>query len=419
MAYHTSWYTGDATANTWVQDFSPLVMAPPIPGGDISLWPIIGKLADGREPSKFEWIEEPLAQITLTTAEGLDATTTHITFAAGEIAAAGLRAGALLRNATDRTSREVILVSSVDSATVATVVRDYGGHITGSVASTGVMTGDNVTGTTHTSGDKLEITGYLNFQGSSITNGTYDKFSLTNRSPQFNYYSILDDWTQVSAEDLVREYRGSSPDNWGYQLNKLKERLDRQFEKHLLTSGRVPVGATARSSMGGILWYASKNYGTSGNYVTTAGNFSYEMFDDAMLYLYQQGSLNGGHNLVLLLPPAGVQAASTIHESALRGEYINETVRGLRCTTLMSSITGDRVPLVPCLNMPSDSFMLLNLDSVRVHFLEGMALNVLAKEVGEQMDMYRAARLYSNMTLEFQRPVDNSYYRTGVTFARS
>jgi hypothetical protein len=170
--------------------------------------------------------------------------------------------------------------------------------------------------------------------------------------------------------------------------------------------------------MGGLTWYASKDYGTSGNYVTTAGTFDYEMFDDAVLYLYEQGIMDGSHDLVLLVPPRGVQAAAYIHESAMRGEYINEQVRGLRCTTLMSSITGDRIPIVPALNIPSNSFMLLNLNAVRVHFLKGLALSVLTKEVGENLDMYRAARMVSDMTLEFQRPVDNCYYRTGVSFTR-
>jgi len=181
----------------------------------------------------------------------------------------------------------------------------------------------------------------------------------------------------------------------------------------------VARGASAYGSMGGLRWFATQTTGASGDsYITTSETFSYEVFDDGMLHLYEQGTLDGSADIVCLMPPVGAQYAAYIHESAMRGEYSSETVRGLRCTTLMSTITGDRVPIVPVRNMPSDSFMLLNLNAVRIHFLEGRALAVYNKEVGEGMDDYRAARLISEMTLEFHRPVDNCYFHTGVTYTR-
>ena len=407
---HQTWWTGDATTDTWLPDFSALVMAPPLPGADITLWPIIGKAADGTEPTKYEWVEEELSQLTLTLGEALDATETEIEFAAGEIAAAGLRAGAVLKNATDKTKIETIYVSSVDDSTTATVIRDYGGLVSGS--------GGGATGQTHASADELEIIGYLNPEGSSVTKTDY--FSTRDRSLKYNYYSILDDWNQISIEDMVRVYRGSSPDNWGYQLSGLKQRLDRQFERHIASSPMVQRTTTARGSMGGLIWFATQSTGASGNsYVTTADTFDYEVFDDGMKYLYEKGTLDGGHDIVCLMPPAGIQAAAYVHASAQQGEYLNETVRGLRCTTLMSTITGDRIPLVPCNSIPSDSFMLLNLNAVRIHFLKGLALTVFNKEPGQELDAYRAARLYSNITMEFQRPVENCYFHTGMTYNRS
>jgi len=408
---HLSWYTGDATANTWVQDFSPLVMAPPIPGGDIALWPIIGKLADGNEPTKFEWIEEPLTQIYFTIAEDMDTTETGLDITTADVAKAGLRTGALIKNVTDRTKDEIMLITAMADADTATVVRDYGGFVSGS--------GGGTTGQTHSKGDTFEVIGYLNYEGSSIASGTYDKFAIRNRNPQYNYYSLIDDFTKVTASDLVRVYRGSSPDNWGYQLLGIQQRLERVFERHLWDSPMVARGASAYGSMGGLRWFATQTTGASGDsYITTSETFSYEVFDDGMLHLYEQGTLDGSADIVCLMPPVGAQYAAYIHESAMRGEYSSETVRGLRCTTLMSTITGDRVPIVPVRNMPSDSFMLLNLNAVRIHFLEGRALAVYNKEVGEGMDDYRAARLISEMTLEFHRPVDNCYFHTGVTYTR-
>lgn len=410
---HQSWYTGDATSGTWIQDFSPLVMQPPLPGADIALWPIVGKLADGTEPTKFEWVEEALTTLTVTGTEGSgdgwnSTTDTTWDFTSGQCAAAGLRAGAMLKDVTTRTNDEIALVTAVSGDTV-TVTRDYGGFVSGS--------GGGTTGEAHEVTTIFEIIGYLNFEGSSVTRT--DNFAKRDRSLAYNYYSILDDWTQISAEDLVREYRGSSPDNWGYQLGGIKQRLDRQFERVLWDSPQKARSATERGSMGGLRWYATQTTGASGySYVTTSEAFSYEVWDDGMKYLYDQGTLDNGPDIVCLMPPAGIQVAAYIHESAQRSEYMSETVRGLRCTTLMSTITGDRVPLVPCRNMPSDSFMLLNLNAVRVHFLKGLALAVFNKEVGEGLDAFRAGRLYSDITFEFQRPVDNCYYHTGVTYTR-
>jgi len=414
LASHLSWYTGDATANTWIQDFSPLVLMPPLPGAEIAVWPIIPKMIDGTEPTKLEWIEEELSQITVSGTEGSGDgwnSTTDATwdFTSGQCAKAGLRVGALLKNYTDKTKKEVVLVTAISGDTV-TVTRDYGGFVSGS--------GGGTTGEAHGVSDVFEIIGYLNPEGSTVT--TTDNKVKRDRTPCYNYYSLLDDWDSISASDMVRTYRGSTPDNWGYQMDGLKQRLDRQFEKHLIHSPRVARSSTAYGSMGGLMWYATQTTGASGNsYVTTADTFDYEVFDDAMKYLYEKGTLDGSHDIVCLMPPAGVQAAAYIHASAQQGEYISETVRGLRCTTLMSTITGDRIPLVPSNNIPSDSFMLLNLNAVRIHFLKGRALSVYNSAVGEALNDYQAARLVSEMSLEFQRPVENCYLHTGITYSRS
>lgn len=409
LSSHLSWYTGDATANTWIQDFSPLVLTPPLPGAEIAFWPIIGKQIDGTEPTKFEWIEEELSTITVTLAEALDTTETAADFTSDHLSNAGVRVGTLLKNFTDKTNKEVILVTAVSSDT-ATIVRDYGGFVSGS--------GGGTTGTTHANADVLEIIGYLNPEGSTVV--TSDNKVKRDRTPKYNYYSLLDDWDTISASDMVRTYRGSSPDNWGYQLNGVKGRLDRIFEKHLIHSPQVARSASAYGSMGGIMWYATQTSGASGvSYVTTADTFDYELFDDGMKYLYEKGVLDGSHDIVCLMPPAGIQAAAYIHASAQQSEYISETVRGLRCTTLMSSITGDRIPLVPSNNIPTDSFMLLNLNALRIHFLQGRALIVYNSAVGEVLNDWQAARLLSEMTLEFQRPVENCYFHTGVTYSRS
>jgi len=419
LASHMSWYTGDATANTWIQDFSTLVLQPPLPGAEISIWPIIGKLIDGTEPTKFEWVEEELSQITISGTEGSgdgwnSTTDTEWDFTAGQCAAAGIRKGVLLKNFTDKTKTEVVQVIDI-SGDKLTVVRNYGGSYSSSNVGTPSVAG---TGEAHGVSDVFEIVAYLNPEGSTVV--TSDNKVKRNRTPRYNYYSLLDDWDTITADDMVRTYRGSSPDNWGYQMDGLKQRLDRQFEKHLLFSPQVARADGIYGSMGGLLWYAKNTTGAANNnYITTADTFDYEVFDDAMKYLYEKGTLDGSHDIVCIMPPAGIQAAAYIHSDAQQAEYMNETVRGLRCTTLSNTITGDRIPLVPSNNIPSDSFMLLNLNAVRIHFLKGRALSVYNSKVGEALNDWQAARLISEMTLEFQRPLENCYLHTGITYSRS
>lgn len=396
------------TAGTWIEDFSPLVLEPPLPGGDVTLWGAISKEADGEDPKEYQWMIENQTQITVTSGEDMDTTETEMTFASGELAAAGVRAGAMLVNATDRTKVEVILVSSVDSATSCTVVRDQGGFVSGS--------GGGTTGETHTSGDVFEIIGYLNWEGSSVTKTDY--FAKRDRSHDQNYYSLLDDWTQISASDMAREYRGSSPDNWGYQVKGLVTRLERQFERHLLYSPQVARAAGQRGSMGGLMWYARlAAAATAGSYITTAEDFSYEVWDDSVKYIWKKN----GDKPMDLVTIMGVDEAQTIpyiHESAMRMEYGNENVRGMYANTLQSTVRNQRVPIIISETFPANAFMTVNLKAFRIHFLKGRALRIYNKAVGEGLDDYQASRYLSEMTLEAQRTTENCYFHTGLTFNR-
>jgi hypothetical protein len=407
---HYSIYTGDMTANTYEQDFSPLVLAPPLPGADISVWPLVGKMTDGTNPRKFEWIEEEVSAITGAIGEDMDTTETDWTWASGALAGMGARAGMLIKNATDRTKVEVIEITSVDSTTATTVVRDKFGFVSGS--------GGGTTGETHTSGDTFEIVNYSNFEGSAPT-VTSDSFVIRDRAAAYNYYSLIDDWTNISGSDLATEYRGAHPDNWGYQIQGLVQRLDRQFERTLMHSGQKARSSTERGSMGGLLWFATQSTQTSaGMYDGTDETFSYEVWDDGVKALFEaNGDIEDGE-LVTLIPVAGLQVAAYIHESSQTGEYMNELVRGLRCTSLQSTLQSKPIPLVPVRHMPSDSFMIVNLAACRIHFLEGRALKIYTSPLGDNLADRQAQRYLSEMTLECHRPTENIFYHDDLTYTR-
>lgn len=409
---HLSLNTLDFTTNTWQQDFSTRCLVPPVPGNELVFWDVVPKAVDGTEPDKYEWVEEELTPITCACAEAIDTTETTITMSsAADVAKAGIRPGAMIVNITDSTTDEVMLVTAVSGADL-TVVRDYGGFVSGS--------GGGVTGVTHSSGDVFQLMPTHQFEGSSIANT--DPFPYRDRSTAYNYYSLIDEFTKVAGTDLVRQYRGNYPSNWAYQVDGVVQALNRKSEFLLLRSPRVQRTSTARGSMGGLIWQITQATGaTSGTYPaydTTSETFSYEIFDDACLGVHTtHGTLESG-NWVLVMPAAGAQVIPYIHESAMRMDYARENVRGYFANSLMTTVGGKRIPVVVSASIPSDSFMLLNLDAVRVHYLVGRGLRVYNKPLGESLDDYVAQRWISELTLEFQRPTDNCVYHTGLTYTR-
>ncbi len=405
---HQSLYTGSMTASTWQQDFSPLVLAPPVPGGELTFWNMLPKAADGFEPTKFEWVEEELTPATVAIGEAMDTTETTWTMAsAAAVSEAGIRAGTMLVNSTASTKKEVILVTAVSGADL-TVVRDYGGFVSGS--------GGGTTGETHTSADVFRVLPTHEYEGSSVTKS--DNFPWRDRALAYNYYSLIAEHTMITGSDLVREYRGSTPDNRAYQVNGIVQAMERKMDWLVLRSPMVARSATSRGSMGGLTWFATQTTGASSAcYDTTSETFSYEVFDDAVLGVYNRGNLNN-MDLVLVMPPTGAQVIPYIHESAQRMDYARENVRGYFANSLMTTITGQRIPVVISASLPSDSFLLLNRDAVRVHYLRGRALKVYNKALGEDLDDYVAQRWISELTVEFQRPLDNCVYHTGLTYSR-
>lgn len=407
---HSSVYTGDMTSGTWVLDFSALTMVPPFEAGLLTVWDAIPKAVDGSNPRKFEWMVEANLQNYVTLGEALDTTEQDITFASGELAKAGLRAGAMLRNWTDKTKKEIILVDSITDSVTAKVTRDYGGHVSGS--------GGGATGETHTSADKLELIGYLNWEGSTPTSTDY--FAKRDRSTAYNFYSLLDDWTQISGSEMKSIYRGNYSNNWAYQVSGMVDRFRLQQEKALCLSPMVERGASARGSMGGLYWFATQSTQTSASmWDQTSEDFSYSVWDDAIKQMYTSNAQLASADLITLVPVAGLQSIAYIHESAQRGEYLGETVRGLYATHLQSTVLPKPIPLVPTINIPSDSFMILNTKAFRVHFLEGRGMVVYNQPIGHGLGDVTAQRWISEMTLEAQRPTENLYFHDNVTFNAS
>ena len=401
---HTSWYTGSATANTFEQDFSALVLLPPLPGSELTLWNMVSKAVDGTEPTKYEWIEEPNAAVTVTansSTGSLTTTGTTLNLASGQAALGAIRTGSrLIDQAQTGVMREIIYVSSV-STDALTVIRNWN-----------ATSGSEGTGVTHANSAVYEVLAPVNYEGST-REGTK---TTRDRTPKENAYSLIDVETQISGSDFARVYRGSTPDNWKYQMDGVIRKFARQQERELIHGKYEARAAAAEGTMGGLIYQIEARAGS--NLVSTAENFTYEVWDDGMKYIYNNAG-DEDLNLVTVVPTAGLQVASYIHDSAMRGEYLSENTRGQYVNTLMSTMSGRRVPIIGSPTMPSDSFLIVDLNAIRVHFLVGRALLMYQNPKGFNLTDAQAARMMSEMTLEYQRPDIRGYYHYGVTSDRT
>ena len=93
-------------------------------------------------------------------------------------------------------------------------------------------------------------------------------------------------------------------------------------------------------------------------------------------------------------------------------------VRGLHCKALQSTLMGKPIPLIPVAHMPSDAFMIVNLNAIRVHFLRGRALKIYNSPLGDALADRQAQRWLSELSLECYRSTDNIYYHRAVTYTR-
>lgn len=393
--YHSYISTLDAASNSNVLDYSPLMFAKPKPGGDIALWPLLQKTSDLTDTVAY-WMESSLVPMTFTadtdnylsTASGSDVT---LDTASGQGASRFLSAGSLIRD-TASGKDEVCLVTNV-STDALTVTRNWNGL--------GLET--------HASGATWEVIGHLNYESSAF--GTTVGRTPTRKS---NYTNILDVQVKQSGTDMARNYY-SIPDYWEWNVAGAVERFQRQMERMTIYSAGVARSDTVNvyGSMSGIKDMIYDNNATT-NYDASFGAFSYASWDDVIKTLWSSGYADGRY--VMLLPPAGLQQCAYIHESAFRGDYRGELVRGLRATALQSTL-GPEIPLIPSSALQNDEFLLLDLSRIKVRFMVGRELVAMEIPHGNDGNDYRARRLLSEFSLEMHNVADAHFWARGVTFS--
>jgi hypothetical protein len=401
MALSAASYFGtlDQTSNTNVYDYSPFFYRKSLPGGEIKLWPLLNKREDLRD-NICRWYEDASLPMTVTSlSSGAGALTASaadvdLTLASGQQAAGFIRIGDILR---DTTAGKRELVQVTDFTTDAlTVTRAYG------LAST------DGNCETHAVSSVWKIVSHLQAEGSTISAG--EAVNLTERT---NYTSIIDQTVTMTRSQMRRVLQGGVGDPWAYQVSKALEKYERMMEETVFWSKNAArVSTPVYSSVAGVKDIIIDRAGS--NYVTTAAAFSYEVFDDAIKGLWENG-YDEGTPLVLLVPAAGKQYAAYIHESAARAPYDSFSTKGMKATHLVSTL-GHEVPIVATNNLQSDEFMILNLDLITVRFVDTMlAYDIPLGEAGTDA---AKRRFISEFSLEMHNADKAHWYQTGVTYTR-
>jgi hypothetical protein len=387
---------GAAGAN--VLDYSPVLFAPPKPGGDVVLWPLLKKVADVTDTSIY-WMEDNLLTLTCTahgstgalTASGADVT---LNLVAGQGISRWMTAGTLLRD-TAAGSNEVILVTVV-STDALTIVRDQ--------TASGVEA--------HAVSAVWEKIGHLNKEMSSF--GTPVGRYPTRRT---NYTAIFDDQVKMSMTEYQRKYYAIG-DPWGYEVDGALTAYMRKLERAVMYSGGAARADTLAGygSFYGIKAMIKQRYDVASateNYNSAYGTFSYPAWDNTMKFLWKGGY--EGESFVMLVPPEGVQYAAYIDESAMRGNYAGELTRGMQATALKSTL-GMQVPLIPCAYLASDEFLVLNLSRIKVRFFLGRELVGIDVPAYDRGDDAIARRFLTEMSLEMHNADTAHYWARGVTW---
>ena len=401
MALAADGYFGtlDLTSNTNVYDYSPFFYQKPLPGGECKLWPLLNKREDLRDHT-CRWYEDDLLTMNMTALSSghgaltADVTDVDLVLASGQGTSRFLRVGDILRDTTAG-KKELVQVSAISTDTL-TVTRAYG------------LTSANGNTETHAVSAVWKLVSHLQAEGSTISAG--EAVNLTERT---NYTGIIDQTVTMTRSQMRRVLQGGVGDPWQYQVTKALEKYERMMEETVIWSKEaIRTTGPLYGSTAGIKDLIIDRAGS--NYVTTAAQFSYEVFDDACKTLWENG-YDEGTPLVLLVPATGKQYCAYIHESAARAPYDSFATKGLKATHLVSTF-GHEVPIIANSHLQSDEFMILNLDLITVRFVDTMlAYDLPLGTAGTDM---AARRFISEFSLEMHNADKAHWYQLGTTFTR-
>lgn len=295
--------------------------------------------------TKHEWMEDSLSP-TSSTIGSFDTDGNGVGI--NLVSTAGIRAGSVLRftSALDATRTEQVQVTTVDSATDLTVVRDYGG----------------TTGVTLVVGDNSYLVSSPKGESTEAQTGTSKEPGM-----QYNFTEIFDRSAEISkTAEAVRLYGLTNA--LEYQTEAKMKEIMWEVNNALIYGRRVQRTAAAQGTAGGILQYLE-----SGNIDTTGGGINATILNNILESIFQNGSVSD--SLVILANENQARKISALNTSGSNPQ-VQKAEADRNLGGYISTFTGDlpiqkgfKAQIVVEPNFLKDQVAILDMNSIELNYL--------------------------------------------------
>lgn len=330
--------------------------------------------------TKHSWMEDSLNANSVTLDEsGFDSSETDMTV----VSTTGVRIGALLRNVSEAGKTEVVQVTSVDSATVFTIVRGYG----------------STTGEAHTTGSTWRIIAQPAQEGQDMP---ADESKV--RTKVSNYTQIFQKGINVSYT-MRSVLQAGVADEYTFQVARRLMEVMRELDSSLVLgiSSSSQGSDTVYRSMGGIVEFASQ---AAGNINSTSEALTLAVVNTMAKQIWD----DGGTPNFILVPGKQKRVISTFDQAARRSVY-DATVAGYVVDRIITDL-GFVLDVIVDPWMPDDTVIIGDLSKVRVMPLRGSAIR--AEDIAKTGASFKGM-IYGEYTAEFRNATQAFAFHNALT----
>lgn len=325
------------------------------------------------------WMEDSLNANTATLDEsGFDSSETDMTF----VSTANIRTGSLLRNTSEAGKTEVIQVTSVDSATVCTVVRGYG----------------STTGEAHSTGSTWAIINPNQEGQDPPADASKVRTKVSNYTQIFQY--------GINVSHTMRSVlQAGVADEFTFQVSRRLMEAMRELDMALIL-GIKSASAGSDSvyrSMGGIIEFANQ---ATGNLTTTSEALSLSVVNSMAKQIWD----DGGYPNFILVGGKQKKVISTFDQSARRSVY-DSTVAGYVVDRILTDL-GFVLDVIVDPWMPDDTAIVGDLNKIRVLPLRNSAMR--AEDLAKTGAAFKA-QIYGEYTAEFRNAIQTLAHHNNLT----
>jgi len=326
------------------------------------------------------WMEDSLNANSVELNEsGFDSSETDMTV----VSSTGVRVGALLRNVSEAGKTEVVQVTTVDSATLLTIVRGYG----------------STTGEAHTTGSTWRIIANPAQEGQDAPAD-----ESKTRTKVSNYTQIFQKGINVSYT-MRSVLQAGVADEYTFQVARRLMEIMRELDSSLILGiSSVSQGSdTVYRSMGGIVEFSSQS---GGNTSSTSEALTLSVVNTMAKQIWD----DGGTPNFILVPGKQKKVVSTFDQSARRSVY-DSTVAGYVVDRVMTDL-GFVLDVIVDPWMPDDTVIVGDLNKIRVMPLRGSAMR--AEDLAKTGASYKG-QIYGEYTAEFRNAKQAFSYHNALT----